>query len=331
MKKITSFKELPPEKLAWRLDPDKIPFASSEECKSCEGIIGQDRAIRSIQTGLDVKSLGYNIFITGLVGTGRTTTIKQLLEKLEKEDKTPDDILFVNNFKVPDEPTLITLPSGKGRLFQDAMEHLIEMLKTNIPELLKSSYYSEKRDSIIEVQQKKQKDILKTFEEEVAKEGFSVIQVQMGLYVKPDLIPVIEGKPTPFPQLENLVREKKFSKEELEELKEKYEKLTGKLEEVFKQMKETEEETHRLLKEWDQESIIPIIKGAILGIRNSFKYDVISDYLDDAEATLTKQINIFKGTQKQEKEPQIFRQDPFSEYKVNLLIDNSELEHAPVI
>ena len=111
MKKITSFKELPPEKLAWRLDPDKIPFASSEECKSCEGIIGQNRAIRSIQTGLDVKSLGYNIFITGLVGTGRTTTIKQLLEKLEKEDKTPDDILFVNNFKVPDEPTLITLPS----------------------------------------------------------------------------------------------------------------------------------------------------------------------------------------------------------------------------
>ncbi len=331
MKKITSFKELPPEKLAWRLDPDKIPFASSEECKSCEGIIGQNRAIRSIQTGLDVKSLGYNIFITGLVGTGRTTTIKQLLEKLEKEDKTPDDILFVNNFKVPDEPTLITLPSGKGRLFRDAMEHLIEMLKTNIPELLKSSYYTEKRDSIIEVQQKKQKEILKTFEEEVAKEGFSVIQVQMGLYVKPDLIPVIEGKPTPFPQLENLVREEKFAKEELEKLKEKYEKLTGKLEEVFKQMKETEEETHRLLKEWDQESIIPIIKGAILGIRNSFKYDVISDYLDDVEATLTKQINIFKGTQKQEKEPQIFRQDPFSEYKVNLLIDNSELKHAPVI
>ena len=98
MKEITSFKELPPEKLAWRLSSAKIPFDTTEECESCEGIIGQDRAIKSIQTGLDVKSLGYNIFITGMVGTGRTTTIKQLLEKLEKEDKTPDDILFVNNF-----------------------------------------------------------------------------------------------------------------------------------------------------------------------------------------------------------------------------------------
>lgn len=331
MKIISSFKELPPEKLAWRLSSEKIPYKNSKECQSCEGIIGQDRAIRSIQTGLDVKSLGYNIFITGLVGTGRTTTIKQLLEKLEKEDKTPDDILFVNNFKVPDEPTLITLPSGKGKLFRDAMEHLIEMLKTNIPELLKSSYYTEKRDSIIEVQQKKQKEILKAFEDEVAKEGFSVIQVQMGLYVKPDLIPVIEGKPTPFPQLENLVREEKFAKEKLDDLKEKYEKLTGKLEAVFKLMKETEEETHQLLKEWDQKSITPIIKGAILEIRNIFKYDIITDYLDDVEATLTERINIFKRTQKQEKEPQMFQEDPFLEYKVNLLIDNSELKSAPVI
>jgi lon-related putative ATP-dependent protease len=331
VKIISSFKELPPEKLAWRLSSEKIPYKNSKECQSCEGIIGQDRAIRSIQTGLDVKSLGYNIFITGLVGTGRTTTIKQLLEKLEKEDKTPDDILFVNNFKVPDEPTLITLPSGKGKLFRDAMEHLIEMLKTNIPELLKSSYYTEKRDGIIETQQKKQKKILKAFEDEVAKEGFSVIQVQMGLYVKPDLIPVIEGKPTPFPQLENLVREEKFAKEKLDELKEKYEKLTGKLEGVFKLMKETEEETHRLLKEWDQKSITPIIKGAILEIRESFKYDVITDYLDDVEATLTERINIFKGTQKQETQQQIIQQDPFLEYQVNLLIDNSELKSAPVI
>ncbi|MGB6865793.1 MAG: ATP-binding protein [Candidatus Aminicenantaceae bacterium] len=331
MKKISSFKELPPEKLAWRLSPEKIPYDNTDECQSCEGIIGQDRAIRSIQTGLDVKSLGYNIFITGLVGTGRTTTIQQLLEKLEKEDKTLDDILFVKNFKVPDEPTLITLPSGKGKLFQDAMEHLIEMLKSNIPELLKSSYYTEKRDGIIDIQQKKQKEILKAFEDEVAKEGFSVIQVQMGLYVKPDLIPVTGGKPTPFPQLENLVREGKFAKEKLEELKEKYEKLTGKLEGVFKLMKETEEETHRLLKEWDQKSITPIIKGAILGIRDSFKYDVITDYLDDVEATLTERINIFKGTQKQETEQQIIQQDLFLEYKVNLLIDNSELKSAPVI
>jgi len=331
VKKITSIKELPPDKLAWRLNLKKIPYANSDECQPCEGIIGQERAIKSIQTGLEVKNLGYNIFITGMIGTGRTTSIQQLLEKLEKDEKIPDDILYVQNFKVPDEPTLIILPAGKGKLFRDAMEHLIEMLKINIPELLKSSYYTDKRDGIIESQQKKQKGILKAFEEEVAKEGFSVIQIQMGLYVKPDLIPVIEGKPTPFAQLENLVREEKFAKEKLEELKDKYDKLTEKLEAVFKLMKETEEETHRLLKEWDQESITPIIKGAILGIRNTFTFDLISDYLDDVETTLTQQISLFKGTQKKDQEQLMFQPDPFLDYKVNLLIDNSDLKTPPII
>ncbi|MFQ6038908.1 MAG: AAA family ATPase, partial [Candidatus Aminicenantales bacterium] len=329
MKTIKTFEELPPEKLSWRLDLSKIPFKTSDECKACEGIIGQERALKAIQTGLDIQSLGYNIFVTGMVGTGRTTTIKQFLEKMRKEEETPDDILYVNNFKKPDEPTLITLPAGKGRHFKQAMERLIEMLKTNIPELLKSKYYTEKRDEIVESQQKVQKEILKGFEEEVAKEGFSVIQVQMGLFVKPDLIPVIDGQPTPFNKLEALVREGKFPKEKIEELRKKYDELTDKLEEVFEKMKESEEKTRSMLKEWDEEAITPIIKGAISGIRSEFSLPKISDYLDDVEKTLIQNIDLFKAPKKEPKEREIG--DPFLEYRVNLLIDNSDLKGTPVV
>src|SRR4030042_11747 len=112
----SGFPELTPDALRWTCPPGEVPFATTSECPYCDEIIGQERALKAIQTGLDIKSLGYNIFITGMVGTGRTTTIKQLLEKLEKEEKTPDDILYVNNFKNPDEPTLIMLSSGQGRL-----------------------------------------------------------------------------------------------------------------------------------------------------------------------------------------------------------------------
>jgi ATP-dependent Lon protease len=160
MKKAINFKELTPDMLAWTLDAKKIPFDSSDDCKACEGIIGQERALKAIQTGLDIPSLGYNIFVTGMVGTGRTTTIKQLLEKMQKEEEKPDDILYVNNFKHPDEPTLIILPSGQGNHFKEAMSYLIEMLKSNIPELLKSKYYTEKRDKIVESAQKTQKETL---------------------------------------------------------------------------------------------------------------------------------------------------------------------------
>ncbi len=329
MKTADKFEELSPDKLRWRLSPEKVPFATSDECEPCEEIIGQDRALKAIQTGLDIKSLGYNIFITGMVGTGRTTTIKQLLEKMEKGEETPDDILYVNNFRNSDEPILVTLPAGKGRLFKEAMEHLIGMLKNNIPDMLKSKYYGERKDSIIETQQKKQKEILKNFEEGVAQEGFSVIQVQMGPFVKPDLVPMINGQPTPFNKLDALVKEDKLPKEKLEELKKKYEELTGKLEEIFTQMKEIEEETRRMLKEWDDESITPIIRGAINEIRANFSFPKISDYLNDVEENLIKNIDLFKGQKKEEKEKEII--DPFIPYRVNLLINNSDLKGAPVV
>ncbi len=329
MKAAEMPKELSPELLRWSCDHEKIPVATSEECEPCEGIIGQERAFRAIQTGLDIKSLGYNIFITGMVGTGRTTTIKQLLEKLKKGEKTPDDLLYVNNFKNSDEPTFVILPAGKGKLFKDALDNLIEMLKTNIPEMLKSKYYAEKRDSVIESQQRKQREILKNFEEDVAKEGFSVIQVQMGPFVKPDLVPLFEGQPTPFEKLEALVKEGKMPKRALEGLRKKYDELTGKLEEIFGQMKDIEEETRKLLKEWDAQSITPIIKGAIDGIKKKFKFPNIPEYLDDMEKNLISNIDLFKGQKREQREPELV--DPFLMFRVNLLIDNSDLKGAPVI
>ncbi|MCX6569762.1 MAG: AAA family ATPase, partial [Candidatus Aminicenantes bacterium] len=327
MKMRTGFTELAPDKLRWACSPDIIPVASTNEARACKEIIGQERALRAIQTGLDIKSLGYNVFITGMVGTGRTTMVKQLLEPLEKGDKTPDDILYVNNFKYPDEPVLIMLPAGQGKLFGEAMTKLIDMLRTNIPNLLKSPYYTEKRDALVEGQQKKQRDILQRFEEETAEQGFSVIQVQMGMFTRPDLIPVLEGQPIPFAKIEGLVKEKKIPRETLETLRAKYEELTAKLEDIFERLKEIDEETRSLLRGWDEESIAPVIKGAIDDVRARFAFPTIGAYLDDVEKALVKTIDLFKNQKKDDKE-QI---ENFLEYRVNLLVDNSDQHGAPVI
>lgn len=329
LKKKNNLGTLPVEQLRWRCPGEKIPFETTQECSPCEEIIGQDRAIRAIQTGLEVKSVGYNIFITGMVGTGRTTAIKQLLEKLEKEKTIPPDLLYVNNFKTPDEPILLELPAGQGRLFKRAMENLVEMLNINIPELLKSKYYNDRKEAIVEAQQRKQKEILERFEERVAAQGFSVIQVQMGFFVKPDLVPLIDGKPVPFAKLEGLVREKKFSAEDLQRLKEQYETLTAELEKIFERLREIEEETRTLLKNWDAEAITPIIHGAINEIKTRFALPVISEYLDEVEQSLIANLDLFKNQKKEERERE--GGDLFLAYRVNLLVDNAELTRAPVI
>ena len=332
MKPKTHFEELTPDRLRWTLDQQKIPYATTDDCKPCEDIIGQERALRAIKTGLDIKCLGYNIFITGMLGTGRTTTIKQLLEKLEKGEKTPDDILYVNNFKNPDEPTLIMLSGGQGKLFKEAMENLIEMLKVNIPELLKSKYYTEKRENIVDIQQRKQKEILQKFEDEVAQEGFSLIQVQMGLFVKPDLVPMIEDAATPFAKLEAMVKEKKFPQKSLDELKKKYDELTIELEGVFEKLKDIDEETRHLLKNWDAEAITPVIKGGISGMREIFPQNPIADYLNNAEENLINNVDLFKNQKKEEKEDKSKElSDTFLEYRVNLLVDNSGAKGEPVV
>jgi len=282
-------------------------------------------------TGLDIKSLGYNIFITGMAGTGRTTTIKQLLERLEKGDQPPDDILYVNNFKYPDEPSLLFLPAGKGKLFAAAMSTLLDKLKASIPVLLKSSFYTDKRDAIVEEQQAKQKEILQGFEEETAKAGFSVIQVQMGLFVKPDLIPVIDDQPTPFPKIEALVKDKKLPAERLEALKASYETLSQKMEGIFERLRELEEETRGRLKIWDAESVAPTVQSAVAEINVRFPHPRVPEYLAEVEAGLIENIDLFKNQKKDEEKKEGLPADPLIEYRVNLLVDNGDLKHSPVV
>lgn len=313
-------------------DPAALPFETSADCPACEDIIGQDRALRALHTGLNIKNLGYNIFITGMVGTGRTTSIKQLLERLKKDDPPPEDLLYVNNFQIADEPRLLRLPAGQGRSFVEAMDDLIARLESHIPDLLKSAYYGEKRDAIVEAQQSRQKDILKAFEDEAAREGFGVIQVQMGLFVKPDLIPVIEDQPMPFPKLEQAVREKKFEEKALESLKAKYAELSKKLEGIFERLRDIEETTRRELKAFDEESITPLIAEAVASVRARFPQPEAALYLDEVEASLASNIELFKVDPKKDEEKRSEPPaDPFVEYRVNPLVDNTGLDHAPVI
>ncbi len=329
MKEVKIFRELKPEELYWRCPIEAIPYNSTEECPACEDIIGQDRALKSLKTGLEIKSRGYNIFITGMVGTGRTTTIKKFLEKIRTTAETPDDLLYVNNFSKPDEPLLLSLPAGNGRILAEGMDKLIEMLRTNIPELLKSQYFQERKQEILEAQQRKQREILQKFEELVAAEGFTVIQVPMGIFTRPDLIPVIDGQPTPFQKLEALVREDKMPRARLEELKKKYEKLTEKLEKLISTLKEIDEETRGLLKNIETEACTPLIKGALNDLRQKLPHPSVGRYLDQVENSLIDNLELFKAAPGEEAERDGL--DPYLSYRVNLLVDNSETRGAPVI
>jgi lon-related putative ATP-dependent protease len=335
--KRTNFEEVPVEKLRWRCDPEKLNFTTTDEVEPCDWIIGQDRAVKAVKLGLDIESIGYNIFVTGFVGTGRLTTIKHLLEKLEKREKRPDDKCYVNNFKNPDMPKIMSLPAGQGKVFKKDMENLILALKRNIPAVFESENYQERRKELVKESEDGQKAILQEFEDQVKEEGFALVQIQMGPFVKPDVQPLVDGKPTSLSKLEKQVKSGKFPEAQFKTLEAKYSALGKLMDDVFKAGKEIVRELEKALEALDKEIILPLIRDAVKEIKAKYENEKIQEYLQEVEESLINDLDRFR--RKKEEQPALpipglplgKREDEFLEYQVNVLVDNSETQTAPII
>jgi ATP-dependent Lon protease len=333
-----TFEEVPIEKLRWRCDPNALPFKTTASIHPCDEIIGQERALEAIRLGLDIHSIGYNIFVTGLAGTGRFTTIKCVLEEMDKIDlkgNIPNDLCYVNNFKNPDMPHMISLPAGQGNAFKKEMENFIEALKKKIPLFFENETYLNKKKEVVERFRNKQAEMFREFEKKVNKEGFALVQIQMGPYSRPGIFPLVEGNPVNIDQLETMVEEGKFSKEELERLKGKQIELINELEVIFKETRKAEKEIKEELTSLDNEVISPAIKDSVSDIKEKFNYEKVHQYLDEVEEDILANLHRFR--EKEETPPPIpglvmpQAVDSFSEYQVNVLVDNSETKGAPII
>jgi len=328
--------EVPVEQLRWRCDPDTLPFETTETIQPCQEIIGQDRALEAIRVGLDISSIGYNIFVTGLAGTGRSTTIQCLLEEMNVTGRIPNDFCYVNNFKNPDMPHMISLPAGQGNAFKKEMETLIETLQKKIPLIFENETYLNKKKEAVEKYRNKQAEMFREFEKRVNKEGFALVQIQMGPYSRPGILPVVEGNPVNMEQLETMVEEDKFSKEELEKVKEKQAGLIDELENIFKETRKSEKEVKEELTALDNEVISPAVKDMISDIKEKFDDKKVHHYLGEVQEDILANLNRFREREEAPASPLpglVLPQpvDTFTEYKVNVLVDNSETKGAPII
>jgi lon-related putative ATP-dependent protease len=327
--------EVPVEKLRWRCDPGSLPFETTEAVQPCEDIIGQERALEAIRVGLDINSIGYNVFVTGLAGTGRFTTIKCVLEEMDMKGKIPNDICYVNNFKNPDMPHMISLPAGQGNSFKKEMETLVETLKKKIPLIFENETYLNKKKEVVEKFRNKQADIFREFEKKVTKEGFSLVQIQMGPYSRPGIFPMVEGNPVSVEQMEGMVEEGKISREELEKIKAKQGELVEELEAIFKETRKSEKEIKEQLTALDNEVISPVVQDSISDIKEKVSYDKVHTYLDEVQEDILANLSRFREKEEQPSPfPGLAMPTPvetFSEYQVNVVVDNSETKGAPIV
>jgi ATP-dependent Lon protease len=202
--------------------------------------------------------------------------------------------------------------------------------------MFENETYLNKKKEVVERYRNKQAEMFREFEKKVNKEGFSLVQIQMGPYSRPGILPLVEGNPVNIEQLETMVEEGKLPKEELERIKEKQIGLINELEEIFKETRKSEKGVKEELTSLDNEVISPVVKDSISDIKEKFDYEKVRRYLDEVQEDILTNLNRFREKEESPAPPipgLVFPQpvDSFSEYQVNVLVDNSETQKAPII
>ncbi len=324
--------ELKPDDLRWRCSPDVFAFDSTNDLEPIEGILGQERALKALKLGVDLRSPGYNIFIAGLSGTGKATTVKKMLETISDNCPTLYDYAYVNNFKDNDHPVLLKFQVGKAKQFKQDYASTIDILKRRIPQALESESYTNRKKKIVSHYNEKEQTLMMAFDEKLKKENFSVGQIKVGEAARPEIFPVIDQKPVPIYQLEELVKQGKLSEEKAKQIIKKYTDFQQDLHSIFKKGLKISEEFQEKLSKLERETAEIVVKGAIENLREKYEDKKVLEYIDQAEESILNDIQIFKGLKPEgETTPEGFQIDYFKEYEVNIILDNSDTKDCPVI
>src|SRR4026208_2258837 len=209
--------EVPHDKLTWRCDLSFLPFTCTKDMTPLEDFIGQDRAIRAIEFGLGVNNPGFNIFVTGLTGTGKTSIIKAFLKKItvgkaatDADSATPEDWCYVYNFTDADRPQALKIRRGWGKVLKADMEQLVQNLLREAKKMFESDEYLQQRQEMVEQLQKQQQGMMEGLMREAAENGFTLRMTPSGI----GLLPTKDGKPMQEPEYLALSAEEKRRLEE---------------------------------------------------------------------------------------------------------------------
>jgi ATP-dependent Lon protease len=334
MPQSTVTAEVPVEQLRWRLDLATLSFETTRDLEPLKEIIGQDRGVAAFRFGINIDKPGYNVFVTGTAGSGRMATVKKLLEEMSKKDRAPADLCYVNCFKNLETPVLLRLPGGTGAAFKKDVRGLVETLKKEIPQIFESQEYGNMKKEIMESHEKKASAFFKALDQKVKEQGFVVVDVQVGQFKRPTVMPLIDGNPTPIDQVEAMVEKGRFPKEEFEQLKEKQETLKNELEQIFLELKNLQRDVADKLEKMDRATFLKTASELTARICQKYSLDKIKTYLDDMLQDMADNLKIF-GPSQQLEIPGLGtlapETDPFQPYEVNLLVDNSRQKSPPII
>jgi len=320
---------LPADALRWRCDPALFAFETTSDLQPEEIIVGQERAVRALDFGLTITQPAYNIFVTGPVGSGRTTYTRKKVTDLAVARPTPPDWVYVYNFQQPDQPVAITLPSGLGDRFRRDMEELVEELKDGIRKVLASEHFAARRSEALRSYEARINEIWQTLEAEARRLGFGLERSPVGV------VPVAIG-PSGEPLAPEVID--RLAPEQREALQERARALQADIADALRQVRNLEREARDALRTLEGDAVASVAQRAVEPLKERYAaHPRVVEYLEALVRDVVEHRDDFKEEEEGARLPfpmppgAARRGDSFARYRVNLLVDNSQTTGAPVV
>jgi lon-related putative ATP-dependent protease len=315
--------ELSPQQLRRTFDPHALGIETTEHIEPLEGIIGQRRAVSALQFGLGIQELGFNIYVAGPPGIGKMTAVRSFLEELARQKETPPDWCYVNNFEDPYQPKALRLPPGWGARFAQDIKNLIEHVRRELPKVFESEEYSARRDEIVKAINQQREAIINRVQEKASQAGFLLQAAPFGILI----VPVLGGRPLSDAEFQSLPQAAR------EDIQRRRDALQEDLKVAMKEIRALEKLAQERLTELDRQVTLYMVGGLIDDLREKYReLPEVLEYLDALQKDILENIELFKGEQKSEGElPPWAKELPFRKYSVNVLVDNSKQQGAPVV
>jgi len=307
-------------------DLSALDFKTTQDLPPLKGLMGQRRAIDAIDVATGIGNVGFNLFVLGASERLAREAVTVTLKGSARGRPTPEDWIYVNNFREPHKPTAIAFPAGRGGKFKEAMESLVDDLMAALPVVFQSDEYQAQRSAVDEKFQKLQGEAFSELQKKAGEKQIALLRTPMGFA----LVPSREGKVVPPEEFNNL------GEEERKRIQATIKELESELEQIIRQIprweKERREETRRLNSETTQAAVDPEINEILAEYSDLPR---VVEYLEAVREDLVKNVAIFilrDEEAAQGGEDSYPTGNAFDRYKVNLLVTRADHEEgAPVV
>jgi predicted ATP-dependent protease len=310
------------EALRWTCDPAKLAFDSTEGVEPITGVVGQDDAVEALRFGLETNAPGQNIFVRGLTGTGRMTLLKRLLEDIQPGCPLARDRCYVHNFGRPDRPRLITLPRGRAKEFRRRIEKLASFIAEHLGPALSSEAIKARRTALERAAEQEFQAVMKPFNEALHAAGLAMVSRQVGPITQAAIFPLVDGKPVPPEEFDQLVAGGQFDEEQRAALREAQAKFEKQLAEISENVTEIRRQHDQAVQELLEKNARLLLGKLVDVIERDFPEPSVRAFLNEvSEDVVANRL------------PQLGKEDGElgSLYRVNIVLEHKDEVSCPII